>query len=60
MVGSKKKCNLDLSQASLDRKLQLQQLEEMRNEAYESSNIYKAKAKQWHDQSILRKSFHEG
>ena len=38
-----KSCNLEMQQASIERKLQLQQLEELRLEAYESSRIYKEK-----------------
>ena len=35
----------------------MNELEEMRNEAYESSKIYKAKMKTFHDKRILRKTF---
>ncbi|XP_062080629.1 uncharacterized protein LOC133785405 [Humulus lupulus] len=40
--------------------LQLHELEEIRNEAYESLRIYKEKTKSFHDKHILRKSFVEG
>ncbi|XP_062103380.1 uncharacterized protein LOC133814437 [Humulus lupulus] len=40
--------------------LQLHKLEEIRNEAYESSRIYKEKTKSFHDKHILQKSFVEG
>ncbi|KAJ9167468.1 hypothetical protein P3X46_022119 [Hevea brasiliensis] len=50
-------CNLDLDTASVERKLQLQELEEIRLEAYENSKIYKEKTKAFHDKLILRKQF---
>ena len=42
------------------RKLQLNELEEIRNEAYENARIYKEKIKVFHDKAILRKSFTPG
>jgi len=47
-------------EASTERKLQLQELEEIRLEAYENSKIYKEKVKRFHDSKILRKEFHIG
>ena len=38
----------------------MQELEELRNDAYESSHIYKAKTKAFHDKMILRKHFSVG
>ena len=52
-----KQCNLDLSQAGSQRKLQLQELEELRLEAYENSRIYKEKTKLLHDKMLERKEF---
>ncbi|RDX75405.1 hypothetical protein CR513_44714, partial [Mucuna pruriens] len=52
-----KQCNLAYDQAGKQRKLQLQELEELCLEAYENSQIYKQKVKQFHDQEILRKQF---
>ncbi|RDY08382.1 hypothetical protein CR513_07399, partial [Mucuna pruriens] len=52
-----KQCNFAYDQASNQRKLQLQELEELRLEAYENSRIYKQKVKQFYDQQILRKEF---
>ncbi|KAJ9170857.1 hypothetical protein P3X46_018922 [Hevea brasiliensis] len=49
--------NLDLDTAGVERKLQLQELEEIRLEAYENSKIYKEKTKAFHDKLILRKQF---
>ena len=37
--------------------LQLSELEEFRNEAYENARIYKEKAKACHDKHIVRKEF---
>ena len=35
----------------------MNELEELRNEAYDNARIYKDKTKKWHDQKILRKEF---
>ena len=40
--------------------LQLNELEEIRLDAYESSRIYKERAKRWHDKFIHRREFQEG
>ncbi|CAM8944350.1 unnamed protein product [Rhodiola kirilowii] len=52
--------NMDLQTAEENRVLQLHELEEIRNEAYESGRIYKEKTKKWHDKRILRREFMEG
>ena len=44
----------------LNRKLQLNELEEIRNDAYESSKIFKARTKEFHDKHINKKSFEPG
>jgi len=44
-----KHCNIDLAQFGVKRKLQLQELEELRLDAYERSYIYKEKTKALHD-----------
>ena len=49
--------NMEMDAAGEQRKLQLQELEEIRNDAYESSRIYKEKTKAFHDKMISRKSF---
>ena len=49
-----------MEEAGLERKLQLQELEEMRLDAYKSSCIYKEKTKLLHDKKILRKDFKVG
>ena len=38
----------------------MNELEELRNEAYDNAGIYKDKTKKWHDQKILRKEFKVG
>ena len=40
--------------------LQLNELEEIRLDAYESSKIYKERVKRWHDNFINRREFKEG
>ncbi|KAL0442216.1 UNVERIFIED_CONTAM: Retrovirus-related Pol polyprotein from transposon.6 [Sesamum radiatum] len=54
------KCNFDMGKAEMERKLQLQELEELRLDAYENSRIYKEKTKAFHDSFILRKQFDIG
>ena len=49
--------NSDLTQAGKQRLLQLNELEELRRESYESSRIYKERLKLFHDKSIARKTF---
>ena len=55
-----KKLNFDFKTAKEERLLQLSELEELRNEAYDNATIYKDKTKKWHDQRILRKEFRAG
>ena len=38
----------------------MNELEELRNEAYDNARIYKDKTKRSHDQKILRREFKEG
>ena len=52
-----KKLNFDFKMAREERLLQLNELEELRNEAYDNARIYKDKTKKWHDQRIMRKEF---
>ncbi|GMP95985.1 hypothetical protein CsSME_00044829 [Camellia sinensis var. sinensis] len=42
------------------RKLQLQEFEEIRDDAYENARIYKEKAKAFYDKIISRKQFNVG
>ena len=55
-----KKLNLDMGRAGLKRLLDINELEEMRNDAYFNSRIEKDKLKKWHDQLIARKNFKQG
>ena len=48
-----KKLNCDFQAAKENRLLQMNKLEELRNEAYDNVIIYKYKTKKWHDQKIL-------
>ena len=40
--------------------LQLNELDEFHNEAYENARIYKEKTKAWHNKHIVRKEFEAG
>ena len=55
-----KKLNLDMGRAGLKRLLDINELEELRNDAYLNSKIAKDKMKRWHDQLIARKHFQKG
>ena len=55
-----KKLNCDFQAAKKKRLLQMNELEELSNEAYDNVIIYKEKTKRWHDQKILRKEFKVG
>ena len=50
-------CNMEYDKAGKQRQLQINELEEIRNDAYESARIYKEKTKLFHDKMISRKSF---
>jgi hypothetical protein len=52
-----KQLNFNFLKVGSQRKLQLTELEELRNDAYDCSRKYKAHMKKIHDQSILRRSF---
>ena len=55
-----KKLNCDFQAAKEKRLLQMNELEELRNEAYDNAIIYKDKTKKWHDHKIMRKEFKAG
>ena len=55
-----KKLNMDLSGAGEKRFLDLNELEEIRNNAYLNTKIAKERSKKWHDQMIMGKSFKDG
>ena len=55
-----KKLNCDFQVAKEKRLLQMNELEELINEAYDNAKIYKQKTKRWHDQKIMRREFKAG
>ncbi|XP_021725669.1 uncharacterized protein K02A2.6-like [Chenopodium quinoa] len=55
-----KSLNFDAKAAGEKRLLQLNELDELRLEAYESSKLYKEKTKRWHDKGLIRREFKEG
>ena len=52
-----KKLNCDFQDANEKRLLQMNELEKLRNEAYDNARIYKERTKKWHDQKIMRREF---
>jgi len=52
--------NSKLDDVSQLRKLQINELKEIRNDAYENSKFHKARIKEFHDKRILRKTFDVG
>lgn len=52
-----KELNFDLDKVKAQRMLHLSELEELRNDAYESSRIYKDRTKQFHDKKLRPKTF---
>ncbi|CAN6586155.1 unnamed protein product [Malus baccata var. baccata] len=52
-----KKFNMNLDEAGSHRKFQLNELDEIRHEAYENASIYKEKTKAFHDKMIRGKTF---
>ena len=52
--------NFHIEESGTLRKLQLNALEELRNDAYDRARTYKSKLKFWHDQPILRKKLELG
>ena len=55
-----KQLNFNLSKAGSQRKLQLNELEELRSDAYDCARMYTEQKKKAQDQSILRRSFEPG
>ncbi|XP_057739842.1 uncharacterized protein LOC130956929 [Arachis stenosperma] len=55
-----KEYNSGLGGAEIERKLQLEELECLRLEAYENSRVYKKKVKAVHDKNIKRREFRAG
>ncbi|XP_074267005.1 uncharacterized protein LOC141590306 [Silene latifolia] len=52
--------NFDLKSAGEKRLLDLNELEEFRLKAYESSRLYKERTKRFHDKAIIRREFKAG
>ncbi|KAL5563898.1 hypothetical protein UlMin_033645 [Ulmus minor] len=52
--------NFDLKTSGEERKLQLCELEELRDDAYDNAKDLKSRMKVVHDQKILRKNFEQG
>jgi hypothetical protein len=52
--------NFDPEKSDERRKIQMHQLEEMRNQAYESSRLYKERVKKYHDKKIVQRQFRPG
>ncbi|XP_057734285.1 uncharacterized protein LOC130949638 [Arachis stenosperma] len=55
-----RECNMEFEKAGAERKLQLQELECLRLEAYENSKLYKEKVRAIHDKNIKRMEFRPG
>ncbi|GJZ66599.1 reverse transcriptase domain-containing protein [Tanacetum coccineum] len=55
-----KHCNFDLKTAGDHRKVQMNELNELRDQAYENSLIYKEKTKKIHDSKIKNRIFNVG
>ncbi|WKA06686.1 hypothetical protein VitviT2T_024576 [Vitis vinifera] len=55
-----KKLNMDLIRAGAKRYLDLNEMEELRNDAYINSKVAKQRMKKWHDQLISNKEFQKG
>ena len=49
--------NMDSKVAGEKQMLQLSELDEFLNEAYENARIYEEKTKDWHDKHIMQKEF---
>ncbi|XP_075515376.1 uncharacterized protein LOC142550017 [Primulina tabacum] len=55
-----KKLNFDLKASGDVRKLQLSEMDEFRNDAYENAKIYKEQTKKWYDKIIVRRKLKTG
>ncbi|GJV96811.1 hypothetical protein Tco_1548388 [Tanacetum coccineum] len=55
-----KNCNMDLTKAGENRFLQVNELDEMSLDAYESSISYKERTKKWHDKRITPINYERG
>jgi hypothetical protein len=55
-----KKFNFDMKQVGDKRKLQLNEHEELKHDAYENAKLYKERTKVYHDRQLVRMEFHVG
>ncbi|RVW62033.1 hypothetical protein CK203_064767 [Vitis vinifera] len=55
-----KRLNMDLIRVGVKRCLNLNEMEELRNDAYINSKVAKQRMKRWHDQLISNKEFRKG
>ncbi|XP_056695585.1 uncharacterized protein [Spinacia oleracea] len=55
-----KEINIDLDAAGEERLLQLNELDELRFEAYKNHRLYKEKMKKFHDRMIKKREFNVG
>ncbi|KAK8676048.1 hypothetical protein V6N13_034102 [Hibiscus sabdariffa] len=55
-----KTVNMDWETTGQKRLLDINELEEIRNTAYDNAKIYKEKTKKWHDRKILPKEYQPG
>ncbi|XP_021715115.1 uncharacterized protein LOC110683075 [Chenopodium quinoa] len=55
-----KEINLDLEKAGKARLLQLNELDEIRLDAYENHRLYKEQTKKFHDKMIQKREFNNG
>ena len=55
-----KTLNMDLNITGMKRFLDLNEMKELRNDAYNNSNIAKQRLKRWHDQLVSYKEFQKG
>ncbi|GJZ29724.1 DNA-directed DNA polymerase [Tanacetum coccineum] len=51
-IQALKQCNMDLTSASKNRFMELNELMELRDHAYENTHIYKERTKRWHDSRL--------
>ncbi|CAM8902739.1 unnamed protein product [Rhodiola kirilowii] len=52
--------NMNMKASGKKRRLQLNELDEIRFDSYDNSSIYKERMKKWHDKRIVRREFNEG
>ena len=52
--------NFDLKEVGERILLQLNELDEFKQETYENIKLYEEKIKKWHDKNIMRRDFHIG